>query len=298
VAATTSTTTMPRNRLAVAAVIGAVSWAAAACAHPQPGLADLQVVDRETGRVLPLWRHGGHLYVAGKPGDRYGLRVTNRTGGRILAVMSVDGVNVLSGETADWGQRGYIFDPYETYDVTGWRKSDTEVAAFTFSAQSQSYAARTGRPADVGVIGIAVFKEKVEPPPPEPSAVISGKSASPRLAPRAPAAAAPSPPPAAQEGSLVSELAVTGERKANGTAGADEKLGTGHGEREWSVTTVEPFERATRYPQFTLQIEYDTYAHLAAQGIISPDDKERPHPRPFPSNPDDRGYVPDPPDDP
>ena len=79
--------------------------------------------------------------------------------------MSVDGVNVLTGETAAYGQRGYVLDPYETYDVTGWRKSNAEVAAFNFASLSASYAARTGRPGDVGVIGVAVFKEKSEPPP-------------------------------------------------------------------------------------------------------------------------------------
>ena len=96
-----------------------------------------------------------------RPGARYSLRVTNHTDGRVLVVMSVDGVNILTGETAGYGQRGYVFAPHESLDLTGWRKSRREVAAFTFAPLPQSYAARTGRPADVGVIGIAVFKEKI-----------------------------------------------------------------------------------------------------------------------------------------
>ena len=75
-------------------------------------LVDLQVMDRETGQPLRVWRHRGRLFVAGQPGARYSLRVTNNTGGRVLVVMSVDGVNILTGETAGYGQRGYVFGPY------------------------------------------------------------------------------------------------------------------------------------------------------------------------------------------
>jgi hypothetical protein len=72
-----------------------------------------------------------------------------------------------------------------------------------------------------------------------------------------------------------------------------ERLGTGHGRREWSQVTTVPFERATAYPRFIQQIEYDSYDNLVARGVIQ---RYRPrpappHPRPFPGN----GYVPDPP---
>ena len=272
---------------------------------------DLKVVDRETGRVLPVWRHDGRLFVAGRPGGRYGLRVSNHTEGRVLVVMSVDGVNVLTGETAGWDQRGYIFDPYETYDVNGWRKSDREVAAFTFAPLSQSYAARTGRPADVGVIGIAVFREKVEVPLEEPDVSADAPrrgyddEAGLALQRKAPAAPAPAPP--------ASIVAPSGRAAAAGQAARepedrlaeagqafrrDERLGTGHGAREWSVVQTVPFERATSNPEFTREIEYDTYAHLVALGVIPPryPEGER-RLRPFPSSPGG-GYVPDPPDDP
>jgi len=296
-----------RRRAALAAAISVIGLAGAA--HPQAwgDPVDLQVVDRETGQVLPVWRHHGRLYVAGRPGARYGLRVTNHTDGRVLVVMSVDGVNVLSGETAGWDQRGYVFDPQESYAVTGWRKSDTEVAAFTFAALPDSYAARTGRPTDVGVIGIAVFKEKSQPQP-EPQA---SAAAPPRPAPWSMGrfAPRPAPPPAPLNapptaGGFAARRAAPAAEAQDRAAAVprserpDEKLGTAHGAREWSVVTTVAFERATSYPQYTRQIEYDTYARLAAAGVIRPyADAER-HPRPFPAHPDGEGYVPDPPDDP
>jgi hypothetical protein len=65
----------------------------------------LAVVNRDTGQELPQWHQGGRLFVAGRPGARYSLRVANRTDGRIPAVIFVDGVNVVTGETAGYGQR-------------------------------------------------------------------------------------------------------------------------------------------------------------------------------------------------
>ena len=65
----------------------------------------------------------GEQYVAGNPGDRYGLRLVNRTGQRVLVVLSVDGVNVVTGETASPDQSGYVLDPWGRAEISGWRKS-------------------------------------------------------------------------------------------------------------------------------------------------------------------------------
>ena len=143
-----------RRRTVLAAVAAAMGLALAGSAEAVASApVDVQIIDRTTGQAAQVWHHAGRLYVAGRPGALYSVRVTNNTPGRVLAVMSVDGVNILTGETAGYGQRGYVFGPYETYDVSGWRKSDSQIAAFTFAPLSRSYAARTGRPNDVGVVG-------------------------------------------------------------------------------------------------------------------------------------------------
>jgi len=305
-----------RRGTVLAAAIAALTLAGAAHAYADP--VDLQVVDRQTGRPLQVWRHDGRLFVAGQPGSRYSLRVTNHTDGRVLVVMSVDGLNVLTGETAGYDQRGYIFAAHQSYDILGWRKSLTEVAAFTFAPLPQSYAARTGRPADVGVIGIAAFKERVIEAQPVAAAPqlrddvartpfvanIARVAPRPPMVPPAdimppapvamppPAAPPPPPPPPALAARSVQEtVVVPAERRA-------EKLGTAHGALEQSVTTMVPFDRATAYPQFLSRIEYDTYENLVAAGVIAccrpPDHR----PRPFPANPGANGFVPDPPPEP
>ena len=298
-----------RRRTILAAAIALFGLAGAARALADP--VDLQVIDRQTGQPLKVWRHDGRLFVAGQPGTNYALRIINHTGDRILVVMSVDGVNILTGETAAYDQRGYVFAPHDSGDLNGWRKSLQEVAAFTFAALPQSYAARTGRPADVGVIGIAVFKEKVfvpppvpqfrpdwrvAPPPPTGGLPAQARAASPAAIPMPPPPPPPPPPldvpaPAranAGADTVAETVVVTAQRRAD-------KLGTAHGAIEASVTNYVPFERATSYPQYVSQVEYDTYDNLLARGVI-PRGEAHP-PRPFPSRPDNDGFVPDPPPD-
>jgi hypothetical protein len=87
-----------------------------------------------------------------------------------------------------------------------------------------------------------------------------------------------------------SEVTVTGSRIAQ-----IDKLGTAHGERERSLTYSVAFERATVNPQTVLQVQYDTYDNLVAHGVIRAPERDR-RPEPFPTHPQDNGYVPDPPE--
>lgn len=272
--------TLPRRAvLALGAGAGLASATGAFALAPRADLVDLSVVDRDTGQPIQTWRHNGRLFVAGQPGARYSLRVANNTGRRVLAVMSVDGVNILTGQTAGFDQRGYVFDAYQHYDISGWRKSDTQVAAFSFASAHRSYATHTGRPDDVGVIGVAVFRERYAPPPPPPMAEYRAR-------------------PGAADAAEVEELVTQSRRAPSGSVGRlapapqrEERLGTAHGAREWSQVTQVNFERASSRPDQITRIEYDTYRNLVAAGVIRPPRAPGPRPRPFPAS----GYVPDPP---
>lgn len=264
-------------------------------------LADVTIVDRDTGATLPVHYARGEYWVAGRPGARYAISVRNRLGERVLAVPSVDGVNVLSGETAAWDQRGYVFSPHERYQITGWRKSDSQVAAFEFSHIANSYAARTGRPAHVGVIGVALFRE--QPPVPLPAPAITPEPYSQRrdnghslgrlreepASPAAPAAAAP----AEAESSARSQSA---DSVAKAAPMPSAKLGTAHGQRETSVVTHTTFTRLQEQPNEIISIRYDSRENLIAAGVIR-EPVARPYlpqvPRAFPQS-DNLSYVPDP----
>lgn len=48
-------------------------------------LADVTIVDRDTGATLPVHFAKGEYWVAGRPGARYAITVRNRLGERLLA---------------------------------------------------------------------------------------------------------------------------------------------------------------------------------------------------------------------
>ncbi len=281
------------------------AWAVAAAAVPLGACArnisypapahevDVEIVDRTTGERLPIYEYRGERWVAGAPGHRYAVGVRNLTQGRMLAVMSVDGVNVLSGETAGWDQRGYVFGPLERYDIAGWRKSQERVAAFEFSSVPNSYASRTGRPKNVGVIGVAVFREA------ERASAQSEATPAPRRSAEEPpstfdrAESAPGSPAAAK--SAASNAVPTESLGSAATAPARQavpapRLGTAHGPSEESYVSFTNFERARSTPDEIVTIRYDRREALVAMGIIA-----APHatPDPFPSA--SAGFVPDPP---
>jgi hypothetical protein len=222
-------------------------------------LADVQIHDRAGGRTLPVYESGGHWFVAGKPGNEYQVTVRNRAGGDLLAVVSVDGVNVVTGEIAAASQSGYVVDGGSAMSIKGWRKSLENVAAFYFTDLGDTYAARTGRPDNIGVIGVALFKRKSEP-------VLELEQLQNR----------------GEPGAAANGAARSAEPRA-----AEKSIGTGHGRSQTSQARYVAFERESDTPNEVVVIHYDTYANLVARGVIP----QSPHwPSPFPGR-----FVPDPP---
>lgn len=276
-------------------------------AHAVGRLADVRIVDRDTGATLRHYHHHGEIWVAGTPGARYAIAYYSRAGERVLAVTSVDGVNVLSGETAGWDQGGYVLSPRQRYQVTGWRKSQSEVAAFTFADAAASYAGLTGRPDNIGVVGVALFREKPRPvvaPAPEVSRQPDGDRFTSR---RERAADGPVPTPAspAQQlaersaspnGSLADRASALGAAQGKALAEPIGRLGTGHGERETSWVRTIGFERARPQPDEVIRIRYDSRENLVALGVIPAPYKPSLAPKadPFPRS-EQAAYVPDPP---
>jgi len=251
-----------------------------------PPLLDMQLIDRDSGASLAQYASRGRRYSPGMPGSRYAIRLSNRSAERVLVVLSVDGVNAITGDTAGFNQSGYVLSPGESYDITGWRKSDERIAAFEFTSLGDSYAARTGRPANVGVIGAAVFREVYVPPPVvyEPPPVSSAAPTAPSMLSRLNGVAADASAQAAP-----AHESAAGRVEAERTARA--KLGTGHGASEWSPIAHTGFQRRTSQPEQLVEIHYDSQANLMAAGIMP-----RPMaqlPRSFPNS--SGGYVPDPP---
>ena len=264
-----------------------LALAAAGSARAGHGhLVSLDVFDRDTGQTLPTYRHGGDTWVPGMPGHRYAVRLSNRSGQRVLAVLSVDGVNAVSGETASPQQTGYVLEPYQSTEIAGWRKDLSQIAAFEFTALSNSYAARTGRPNDVGVIGVAVFREKGprHRHDQQQLGALQRERSNDAEAKSADAGAGRTAAPAARNEGYADAM------RAPSPAPVQESLGTGHGAREYSSARQVVFERATASPDEVTSVRYDSQPNLVAMGVIArPVPAWRRSPQALPA-----GFVPDP----
>ncbi|TJY58183.1 hypothetical protein E4T66_15920 [Sinimarinibacterium sp. CAU 1509] len=213
---------------------------AGASSNPDVGrLADIDIIDRHSGQALPMYRHDGRWYLAGDPGREYEIRIRNRSNERIMAVTSVDGVNVITGQTASAGQSGYVIDRRDRVDIEGWRKSLSRVARFYFTDLDDSYAARTRRPDNVGAIGVALFRERRVYRYDDDRRV----------------------PQIQRERDDARGPSVQSKR-------AEPQLGTGHGRSARSSADYVEFERASKRPAEVLTIYYDSVRNLQAHGII------------------------------
>jgi hypothetical protein len=256
-------------------------------AHATGRFADVQIIDRDTGSVLPMYRSRGEYWVPGRPGARYSIKIQNHRGERLLAVTAVDGINVISGETGAWGQSGYVFSPGDSYEITGWRKSNAEIAAFNFTAAANSYAERTGRPANVGVIGVALFLERPVESAQAQNRLQGGAADS------AARAAPPSPEAASSAPKLEEIKPYTAPPSNMANTVPAPKLGTGHGARETSYVQDTKFDRLSSTPNEVITIRYDSMENLVAMGVV-PSRPWQAAPNPFPDSTSPK-YVPDPP---
>jgi len=282
-------------------------------AHPYgPNARYVVHVEDESGRELPVFHHGGQTFVLGRYGERYDIRVENRTGRRVEAVVTVDGRDVISGTVGDYvNARGYLIDAYDDVRIEGFRQSWDQVAAFRFTSPHNSYSSRMGTPENVGVIGVAIFPERERPavvqrmPEPEPAPYAADERTRDYEAPTASA-------PARAESSGVGTGYGRDASKSKSSAGADalasrqapasrparrDNLGTEYGESVSSSVQEVAFERADRtHPSDLIALRYDDREGLIARGIAVDPPRYRPRPvcgpQPFPQN---RGFAPPPP---
>lgn len=145
-----------------------------ACAARQAPAAGITVAivadDGQALRQFDVTRGGERssrrAYLEAAKGQRYGIRVRNRTSGRIGLVLAVDGRNIISGKRSHLSRTEpmYILNPYQSATYDGWRTSDTQVHRFFFTESGQSYAGAFGDHSAMGVIAVAAFAEKTPQP--------------------------------------------------------------------------------------------------------------------------------------
>lgn len=127
-------------------------------------LVDVQVLVE--GRGTPLYstpESFDRRYFEALRGQRYALRVQNRTGERIGVLVAVDGLNVVNGERTALSndEPMYVLDPWESATIRGWRTSLSHVREFVFVDETRSYANRTDQAnGDMGWVRVLAFREQ------------------------------------------------------------------------------------------------------------------------------------------
>jgi hypothetical protein len=223
---------------------------------------DVRIIS-DSGTEFPTYRtyprlhpNGRSFYLEAVKGERYSIRVTNRSGRRIGVVIAVDGRNIISGKKSDLkrDERMYIIGPYEANTFEGWRTGMDRTNRFYFTEVGDSYAEKVFHDASaMGTIALAVYREKrLE--------VIPYSEQQFRLR-DAPATAAP-------QGRAESD--ATGKLEKKG----DEEAGTGFGEKTYSPSRVVPFD-PEQGPAEKIVLKYEWRSELCRKGIIQCGPKNR-----------------------
>lgn len=111
------------------------------------------------GKPAKEYYHNGKIYIEGRKGTRFSIRLRNNSSFRKLFVPTIDGLSVMNGEEGSYKSSGYIVDGNTSITIDGWRTSNKDVAEFFFSSPENSYRRRMGKGNNLGIIGVAVFSE-------------------------------------------------------------------------------------------------------------------------------------------
>lgn len=114
------------------------------------------------GKPIKQYQHNGKTFIEARIGTEYTIKVKNSSCFRKLAVITVDGLNVITGNpyTSNSDNQGYIVSPYDAIEIRGFRKDMNSVGAFKFCQSGHSYCNEKGLKGNNGVIGVRIYDER------------------------------------------------------------------------------------------------------------------------------------------
>ena len=222
---------------------------------------------RVHGRPLREHLHKGEYWMEGRKGSDFTIRVRNKIWQRILAVVSIDGLSVMDGKEASFDSGGYVIDGQGQIDIPGWRLDNEKIAKFRFGKSGKSYAAKEGKPLNIGVVGCAIFLEKsigwyIEGPCTRSFAPILRGCGGQRYG-----GGGGTFTSSSTAGSPITDSDEVYGTEINCFASQAPSLGTEFGKQaEHTVLTV-TFERASNVPDETYEIRYADRKELERRGV-------------------------------
>lgn len=113
------------------------------------------------GRPLQEYYARGRTFVEALQGAEYELRVRNSSSDRVAVALSVDGLNTIDARhTSAWNASKWVIEPYQTITISGWQMSSERARRFYFTNERDSYGAKLGQTANLGVISAVFFREQ------------------------------------------------------------------------------------------------------------------------------------------
>ena len=125
------------------------------------------------GRPLDEYQARGRNYVEALEGADYEVVVRNPLPSRVAVALSVDGLNTIDARRSSaWEASKWVIEPYGSITISGWQMSSQRARRFYFTNERDSYGAKLGQTANLGVISAVFFRERrpvvvpITPPPP------------------------------------------------------------------------------------------------------------------------------------
>jgi hypothetical protein len=116
------------------------------------------------GKQIPIYYDRfGNSWVEARKGTKFEIKITNEWWNRCLAIVSVDGLNVINAQhEVPEKSPGYIVNRWSSVTIPGWKINEDQARDFMFVEPNNTYASKIGGdPNNVGVIGLAVYDEKI-----------------------------------------------------------------------------------------------------------------------------------------
>lgn len=106
----------------------------------------------------------GRRYVEALENAEYELRIRNPSSSRVAVALAVDGMNTIDARhTSAWEARKWVIEPYGMITVRGWQMSSDNARRFYFTTERDSYGAKIGQTANLGLISAVFFRERGQP---------------------------------------------------------------------------------------------------------------------------------------
>src|ERR1041385_8027035 len=132
--------------------------------RPEPSNFEMDVL--VDGRPVAEYAARGKTYIEAIKGAEYELRLRNSSPDRVAVALSVDGLNTIDARhTSAWNASKWVIEPYQTITISGWQMSTERARRFYFTNERDSYGAKLGQTANLGVISAVFFRERSRPVP-------------------------------------------------------------------------------------------------------------------------------------